>query len=67
MSKITKTIVLKVSGKEAENTFSGLGKVVRDLEKELKKLSPGTEEFKLSEASRKSKRILKHSLQQKRP
>lgn len=46
MSKITKTIVLKVSGKEAENTFSGLGKVVRDLEKELKKLSPGTEEFK---------------------
>ena len=46
MSKITKTIVLKVSGKDVENTFSGLRGAVKKLSDELKSLTPGTEAFK---------------------
>ena len=46
MSKITKTIVLKVSGKDVENTFSGLRGAVKKLSNELKSLTPGTEAFK---------------------
>lgn len=42
---ISTTIVLKVSGKEAENSFQGLNKLVKGLEAELRKLTPGTEEF----------------------
>ncbi|MDO4763527.1 MAG: phage tail tape measure protein [Flavobacteriaceae bacterium] len=42
---ITSTIVLKVSGKEVENSFNGLSKTVRELERELKKLTPGTKQF----------------------
>lgn len=42
---ISTTIVLKVSGKEAESSFSGLSKTVRSLEKGLKKLTPSTKEF----------------------
>ena len=46
MSKITKTIVLKVSGKDVENTFSGLRGAVKKLSNELKSLTPGTDAFK---------------------
>ena len=42
---ISTTIVLKVSGKVAENSFRGLSKEVRSLENELKELTPGTERF----------------------
>ena len=42
---ISTTIVLKVSGKVAENSFRGLSKEVKNLEDGLKKLTPGTEEF----------------------
>ena len=44
-TNVTSTIVLKVSGKEAENSFNGLNKVVRELERDLKKLEPGTAAF----------------------
>lgn len=43
--QITSTIVLKVSGKEVEQSFNGLAGTVKKLEKELKKLTPGTAEF----------------------
>ena len=42
---VSTTIVLKVSGKVAENSFRGLRKEVKNLEDGLKKLTPGTEEF----------------------
>ena len=42
---VSTTIVLKVSGKVAENSFRGLSKEVRSLENELKELTPGTERF----------------------
>lgn len=42
---IQRTIVLTVSGKEVENSFNGMSKTVRGLERELKKLTPGTDEF----------------------
>ena len=44
-NQVTSTIVLKVSGKVAENSFIGLRKVVKSLEEELKRLHPGTEKF----------------------
>ena len=44
-NQVTSTIVLKVSGKVAENSFVGLRKVVKSLEEELKRLHPGTEKF----------------------
>lgn len=43
--QITSTIVLKVSGKEVEQSFNGLAGTVKKLERELKKLTPGTAEF----------------------
>ena len=42
---ISTTIVLKVNGKDVENSFSGLSKEARTLESELRKLTPGTERF----------------------
>lgn len=42
---ITSTIVLKVSGKEVEDSFNGLAGVVKKFERELKNLTPGTKEF----------------------
>ena len=42
---ISTTIVLKVNGKDVENSFRGLSKEVRSLENELKELTPGTERF----------------------
>lgn len=42
---ITSTIVLKVSGKEVENSFNGLASTVKKFENQLKKLIPGTKEF----------------------
>ena len=44
-NQVTSTIVLKVNGKEVENSFGGLNKEVRALESELRKLTPGTERF----------------------
>lgn len=44
-NQITSTIVLKVSGKQVEDSFNGLRSTVGKFEKELKKLTPGTEEF----------------------
>lgn len=44
-SSITSTIVLKVSGKEVEHSFNGLAGTVKKFERELKKLTPGTEQF----------------------
>lgn len=44
-NKLSRTIVLKVSGKQVDETFTGLRKVVTDLERELRKLTPGTEAF----------------------
>ena len=42
---VSTTIVLKVNGKDVENSFSGLSKEARTLESELRKLTPGTERF----------------------
>lgn len=42
---VSTTIVLKVNGKDVENSFRGLSKEVRSLENELKELTPGTERF----------------------
>ncbi|MDR7694856.1 phage tail tape measure protein [Riemerella anatipestifer] len=42
---ISTTIVLKVSGKEVDNSFNGLRSTVSKFERELKKLTPGTKEF----------------------
>ena len=44
-NQVTSTIVLKINGKEVENSFGGLNKEVRALESELRKLTPGTERF----------------------
>lgn len=44
-NQVTSTIVLKINGKEVENSFGGLNKEVRALEGELRKLTPGTERF----------------------
>lgn len=54
--EIHRKIVLSVSGKEAENSFSGLSKTVRSLERELKKLTPGTHEFMKKSAELKEAR-----------
>ena len=42
---VSSTIVLKVSDKEVVNSFNGIRREVIRLEKGLKKLTPGTEEF----------------------
>ena len=44
-NQVTSTIVLKVSGKEVVNSFGSLAKEVKSLESQLKKLTPGTQEF----------------------
>ncbi|MBT0572332.1 phage tail tape measure protein [Riemerella anatipestifer] len=43
--EISSTIVLKVNGKEVDNSFNGLRSTVSKFERELKKLTPGTKEF----------------------
>ena len=44
-NQVTSTIVLKVSGKEVVNSFGSLAKEAKSLESQLKKLTPGTQEF----------------------
>ena len=44
-SRITTTGVLYINGSQVENTFSNVSKITRKLESELKKLTPGTQEF----------------------
>lgn len=43
--QISNTIVLRVNGKQVENSFNGLRNTVSNLERELRKLTPGTKEF----------------------
>jgi len=42
---IVTNAVLKINGKEVENSFTAIGSVVRKLERDLKKLPIGSEEF----------------------
>lgn len=42
---ITTTGVLYINGKQVEDTFANVSKITRKLESELKKLTPGTQEF----------------------
>ena len=44
-TKITTTGVLYINGAQVENTFTNISKITRKLESELKKLTPGTQEF----------------------
>ncbi len=44
-TRITTTGVLYINGSQVENTFSNVSKITRKLESELKKLTPGTQEF----------------------
>lgn len=61
-NQFSTTIVLKVSGKEVENSFNGLRSTVSKFERELRKLTPGTKKFiqkskELKEARREFERV----------
>lgn len=43
--KVTTDLVITINGKQVSDSFTGISKAVKDLEKDLKKLTPGTEEF----------------------
>ena len=43
--KVTTDLVITINGKEVSDSFTGISKVVKDLEKDLKNLTPGTEDF----------------------
>lgn len=43
--KVTTDLVITINGKEVSDSFTGISKAVKDLEKDLKKLTPGTEDF----------------------
>ena len=44
--KVTTDLVITINGKEIEDSFTGISKEVKKLERDLKNLTPGTEEFK---------------------
>lgn len=44
-STITQTGVLIINGQQVENTFNGLKRVVNQYERQLRNLTPGTEEY----------------------
>lgn len=41
----TASLIIKINGKEIENTFSAIKKEVKTLQRDLNKLTPGTKEF----------------------
>ena len=43
--KVTTDLVITINGKQVSDSFTGISKVVKDLEKDLKNLTPGTEDF----------------------
>ena len=43
--KVTTDLVITINGKQVSDSFTGISKAVKDLERDLKKLTPGTEEF----------------------
>ena len=43
--RVTTDLVITINGKEISDSFTGISKVVKDLEKDLKNLTPGTEDF----------------------
>lgn len=43
--RVTTDLVITINGKEVSDSFTGISKVVKDLEKDLKNLTPGTEDF----------------------
>ena len=43
--RVTTDLVITINGKEVSDSFTGISKAVKDLERDLKKLTPGTEEF----------------------
>lgn len=43
--KVTTDLVITINGKQVSDSFTGISKAVKDLEKDLKKLTPGTEDF----------------------
>lgn len=46
MAKTVKTdLIITINGKQIENSFTEISKEVKKLEKDIKKLTPGTEEF----------------------
>ena len=44
--RVTTDLVITVNGKQVEESFYGISAEVKKLEKDLKKLTPGTEDFK---------------------
>lgn len=47
MAKTVKTdLVITINGKQIEDSFNGISAEVKKLEKDIKKLTPGTEDFK---------------------
>ena len=43
--RVTTDLVITINGKQVSDSFTGISKVVKDLEKDLKNLTPGTEDF----------------------
>ena len=43
--RVTTDLVITINGKQVSDSFTGISKAVKDLERDLKKLTPGTEEF----------------------
>ena len=43
--RVTTDLVITINGKQVSDSFTGISKVVKDLEKDLKNLTPGTEAF----------------------
>ena len=43
--KVTAELHITINGKQVSDSFTGISKVVKDLEQDLKKLTPGTEAF----------------------
>lgn len=43
--RVTTDLVITINGKEVSDSFTGISKAVKDLERDLKKLTPGTEDF----------------------
>lgn len=54
--EITSSVVIRINDKQVVNSFNGIRSEVTRLERELKKLTPGTEEFRRKAAEVKEAR-----------